>query len=356
MKVLLTYPGSAFSTYDVAHGYEGALRRAGHEVHTFNYHDQLAFYQESLKFWQKENQNFNPHPHMFLIMASERLIIDVIDFVPDIVLIISGYLLHRRAFDMVYKLGVPIVLLLTESPYQDDSQALMIKKGHVDLAFTNDKSSMGNLPGLRAYLPHSYDPSIHYPVEVNRRYETDVFFHGTLWPERRELLSGLADLGPGERGSVIISGFDPCKQPKAESARKDLIDNVELAKWYNGSKICINHHRTFVGTDEDGDQRHINGKAWSLGPRAYEIAACGAFQLCDNSRPELKEVFGDTVATYRNRTDLEDKIGYYLSHKSEREDMAQGAFNKLLRCSFDARTKRILMPAIKSFVSSGRIT
>ncbi len=356
MRILLAYPGSAFSTYDVATGYEAALHKAGHKLQVFNYHDQLAFYQESLKFWKRENANFEPHPNMFLVMASERLVIDVLDFVPDVMVIISGYCLHRRAFDLVYKLGVPIVLLLTESPYQDESQAVIIEKGHIDLAFTNDKSSLETLPGLRAYLPHSYNPAVHYPVEVNERYKTDVFFHGTLWPERRKLFSGLGEIGDGERGSVVIGGFDPSvpDTSAAKAAQKNLVSNEELAKWYNGTKIAINHHRTFVGTDENGDEKHINGTAWSLGPRAYEISACGAFQLCDDTRPELKEVFGDTIATYTDRADLEDKIGYYLNHAKEREDMAEGAFNKLLKCSFDARAKRILMPAIKSFVSSGR--
>jgi len=361
MRILIAYPGSAFSTFDVATGYEAALIQAGHTVHAFNYHDQLAFYQESLKFWEKENQNFNPHPSMFLVMASERLIIDVIDFVPDVALIISGYCLHRRAFDLIYKLGIPIVLLLTESPYQDESQAIIIEKGHVDLSFTNDKSSLETLPGLRAYLPHSYNPLVHYPIHfevINERYKTDVFFHGTLWPERRRMFSNLTRFGDGERGSVVIGGFDPSVKDTsaAKAAQKDLVSNEELAKWYNGTKIAINHHRTFTGTDENGDEKHINGTAWSLGPRAYEISACGAFQLCDDTRPELKEIFGDTVATYKDQADLEDKIDYYLSHESEREDMAQAAFNKLLKCSFGARAKRILMPTIQSFVSSGRKT
>ena len=348
MRILLTYPGSAFSTYDVAAGYERALKKAGHEVSVFNYHDQLTFYQESLKYWVTENPNFEPHPNMFLVMASERLVIDVVDFVPDIVLIVSGFALHRRAYDLIHNLCIPIVLLLTESPYQDKDQAIIIEKGHVKLAFTNDKSSVENLPGLRVYLPHSFDPTVHFPFEVGDQYKTDVFFHGTLWPERRELLAGLS-----ETEGITIGGFDPChlNAALARTAHKDIIDNADLARWYNGTKIAINHHRTFVGTDGDGGHRHINGGAWSLGPRAYEIAACGVFQLCDDTRPELKEVFGDTVAIYSDRADLEDKISYYLGHESERKDMAQGAFNKLLKCSFDARAKRILVPAIQAFVN-----
>src|SRR4030065_2583401 len=96
-----------------------------------------------------------------------------------------------------------------------------------------------------------------------------------------------------------------------------LVDNAELIKYYCGTKIALNHHRTIVGKDSRGEELHID-QAYSLGPRAYEIAACGAFQLCDDTRPELQEVFGDSVATYRDGGDLRDKIAYYLSHDDER--------------------------------------
>ena len=58
MKILLTYPGPRHSTYDVARGYEKALRGLGHEVDAFPYHHYLDFYGVALEAWREK------HPDM----------------------------------------------------------------------------------------------------------------------------------------------------------------------------------------------------------------------------------------------------------------------------------------------------
>jgi spore maturation protein CgeB len=111
----------------------------------------------------------------------------------------------------------------------------------------------------------------------------------------------------------------------------------------------LNHHRTFVGVD--GVEIHIApGTAWSIGPRAFEIAACGAFQLCDDTRPELAEVFGDTVATYSSAEDLRNQIGYYLAHDDEREEMAWRSYCRVQGCTFEARAREIVIPVLEEAI------
>ena len=346
VRILIIYPGHSISTMDVATGYERALRALGHNVWPFNYHSSLAFYQEAIDYWAERNPGFDPDHGAYLILASERCIIEALDFMPDVVLIVSGMAFHRRAYDLLDRLRFPLALILTESPYLDRSQSLIVKKGHIKVAFTNDKRSVGPLSetGVRIeYLPHSYDPATHYPRNTNGNHDTDVFFHGTLWPEREQLLAPLRDLPH----RVRISGIDPSiKSLKdADKVLENMVHNDELADWYCGTKIALNHHRTFVGV-EDG-QRHIEpGAAHSLGPRAFEIAACGAFQLCDDTRPELAEVFGDTVATYTDERDLRDKIGYYLAHDDEREAMALRSHRRVQGCTFETRARDIVIPTL----------
>ena len=48
MKILLVYPGASWSPYDVATGYEAALRSLGHEVVTFDYHLEYGFFKRYL--------------------------------------------------------------------------------------------------------------------------------------------------------------------------------------------------------------------------------------------------------------------------------------------------------------------
>ena len=101
-------------------------------------------------------------------------------------------------------------------------------------------------------------------------------------------------------------------------------------------------------------QTHIQpGAAYSVGPRAYEIAACGAFQLCDNSRPELKEVFGNSVETYQDADDLGEKMRYYIQHDDERADMAYHSWESMVGHSYVDRTQHILIPTLERWSKGG---
>lgn len=356
MRVLVIYPGHSHCTFDVAQGYERALRELGCQVTVYDYHNALAFYQEALRHWQARTPTFEPPDGAALVLASEHAVIEAVDCVPDVVLIVNGMALHRRAFELLHRLGLPLALLLTESPYLDEAQGKIAALGRVRLALTNDKASVARLrqavPEARVeYLPHSFDPKRHRPCWVGPQYKCDVFFHGTLWPERVALFEPLQEVANGWH--VRLSGVDPTitDPARADEALAGLVDNAELASWYNGCKIALNHHRTFVGVDGNGQGRHIGqGEAWSLGPRAFEIAACGAFQLCDDARPELTEIFGDSVATYRDGQDLARQVDYFLrpAHEAERSEMAVEAFNRVQGCTFRRRAEEVLLPALES--------
>ena len=363
MRILLAYPGHGFSTIDVASGYAKGLRDLGHEVFEFNYHLKLAFFQEGLRRWAKLfPDDFSRTEDDWVILASEALFIEVFDVVPDVVIIICGLALHRRVYDMIEKLGIPKVLILTESPYADDDQSLIIEKGSIAAAFTNDRASVKKLrkdTGVRVeYLPHSWNPGTHFERGMpDGKYLSDVFFFGTLWPERKELFSGLGTFekdGPNierlhsNNGiAVNVAGVEPIRNGKVEG----FIHNAEMAWYYAGTKIAINHNRTVMGEDEDGKPLHVKrGQAWSLGPRAFEISACGTFQLSDGKRPELKKVFGRTVPTYKDSKDLAAKVRYYLDRPDERLDMSIQASKKIQYCRFEDRAREILIPTIMEVI------
>jgi hypothetical protein len=65
-----------------------------------------------------------------------------------------------------------------------------------------------------------------------------------------------------------------------------------------------------MGWGHDAPQL-ATGAAESLSPRAYELAACGAFHLSDE-RAEVSEVFGDLVPTFRTPAQAEYLIRQWL--------------------------------------------
>jgi len=362
MRILLIYPGHGYSTKDVAEGYEAGLRELGHEVTTFDYHNSLVYHSHALAYWAKKNRRFSFTEQDLMKISAYDSVIMAVEMVPDVVIIVTGLALHKVFFDILGKqLGLPLALILTESPYIDHVQAKMLP--HVHVCFTNDRKSVAGLQALGEpggaeewagpfhppvhYLPHSFDPARHYPGEVDRRYQYDVFFCGSPFPERAALFRHVR--WPwGIRTKIAMP-----KRKGSFGHVRGVIPNNELAQYYRGSRICLNLHRTVVGV-KPGDSggytgEHIQrGQAWSLGPRAFEIAACGAFQLTDDSRGELREVFGDSVATFDGTPrDLGDKVRYYLAHDQEREEMAREACRRVQGCSFAERGRSILIPGIE---------
>lgn len=342
MRILLIYPGATWSPYDVATGYEAALRALGHEVFVFNYHTEYEYTSSYLAYLSREHGLTFP-ADAARVLASERVTIAIVDRRPDVILNVMGFSLHQRAYVHAHILGVPMAVILTESPYADEQQADMLRRNAVAMAFTNDKSSVGPLSQLCIstqihYLPHSFNPGRHYPHQVNGDYGTDVFFYGTLWPERKALLDQL-DLS-AYNASVGLTLFD-----RESGEMPQVIENDDMTLWYSGTKIAINHHRTALG---DGSGYVVN--PYSLGPRAFEISACGAFQLCDDARPELWDVFKGSVATYSDADDLQGKIEHYLHHDRARKQMAAAALDAVQPCSFMNRAQEIVVPALEQLV------
>ena len=352
MRILLIYPGHRYSTFDVANGYETGLNELDCDVRVLDYHNRLSFYENALQLNAAKDEEFHRRGADSLVLASESVILEAVEYAPDVVLVISGMALHRNAFELLHQLQLPVFLLATESPYLDKWQALIANKGYVAGILTNDKYSVSvlheetDLPVV--YLPHSYDPRIHRPKTVSEDYQSDLLFVGTLWPERQELFEPLVEHIENQNGDspvLFIGGIDPAII-KEEPESVEYVDNTDLALLYSGTRIALNQHRTVIEGGDDGPKHIDPSNAYSVGPRAFEIAACGAFQLSD-SRPELLDIFGDSVGVYTGSDDLIQKVDYYLANDKERQEMADAARTRIQGCTFEARARDILLPFLE---------
>jgi len=355
MKVQVIYPGATWAVYEVAIGYVEALQELGHTVRVFNFHDTYAVWTDFFNFLHTRKGGTFP-PDAATMWASKMSIIDMIEFLPDVVLVITGLAWHKRAYMLAHCLDVPVAVLFTESPYMDDQQALIASKGFVRLAFVNEKTSVATFaekaPDVpTVYLPHSFSTKRHRVFDVEQEYRSDLFFHGTRWDERGALLDAI-DL-PGRDVHISTARFvtrvDLETGLERQTVEGEVIPNDELVKWYNGTKIALNHHRRDVW----GGGLVAAHAAYSLGPRAFEIAATRTCQLCDDQRQELVDVFGDSVATYANAQELNRKAEYLLSHDDERTDMASAALERVRACSFLNRAREIMIPAIEQHIMRG---
>jgi len=173
-----------------------------------------------------------------------------------------------------------------------------------------------------------YDPEVFHPVsdaEISKediaRLTCQISFTGSSYNQKAEgayradILSFVSDY------DLRIWGGDnwPYRFKYLPDLQKCYQGNrlayTDLIKLYKLSKINLNLPAPQV--------------TFTFQPRVFEIAACEGFQIIDN-RAKLRDLFTeDEIVTFDTIGELRDKVAYYLSHETERQQMTGRLFQKV---------------------------
>lgn len=318
MRVLLAWAAAPFSIRDVTTGLRGALIRAGHEVRDYRLDNRLAL---MTKAFPDEMQQ----GHEICRLATENVLAEATYHAADLVLVTSGLSFHEVGLWLLDKYKIPTAVVLTESPYADDAQSAWVSRYPALSVFTQERTS-AKKHGWH-YLPLAYDQTVHMPTAPDPDEACDVLFVGTGWQERQTLFEGVDWTGIHVRFRGFFPGMTD-ESPLKSLYEEGSVENSDLPRAYAACKIALNPYRQ-------------SSTAESMNPRAYELAACGVFQLSD-ARAEATEVFGDAVPTYRSAAELEALIRHYLAHPEERQAKAEAARIRVQGHTFDRRVADII--------------
>lgn len=359
MKLLVVHPGHGFSTDDCARGLMRGLESLGHTV--VEYKNDIRLKTAGMKLnlmWQAAGKDELVKPSFEGVMyeAGVHVYDEVLRHSCDAVVVVNGELFHPSHALKLRKLGIPVGLWLTESPYRDEFY--WGSAACYDIVWTNerstaqvyaDKISQQPIRNTRAvhYLPTGYNPREHYPRAVDYGLpEHDVLFVGSGFIERVEMLRGVdwrgidlalygvwsytgskttpkrlnATLGPAWRAwqwARRLMG-DQDVTELVRHVRGPVIKNKQAVGLYTRAKINLDLART---TTTDGRNPAHVPMPESMGPRLKELAAIGAFCIAE-WRPEIEETFGDLVPTFRTPDELEAQVRYWIERPAEREAKA----------------------------------
>lgn len=350
MRILVVHPGDGFSTSDVYDGLVWGLRQQpGVTVYEYNLLAELELHEmmhSAFVDYCTRIGQLAPDYDVFLDAARGIALKAIHREITHLIAVSGSKLPWGIPHTLRTRLGIQTAILCTESPY-----LTLERERHdaavYDVVFTNDRAApplfTRNDPATIHYLPHAYHPGRHTPDGPVGE-PTDVRFIGTLFPERAALFEGVDwqglrwDLrGLDYRGKQPAQSLDD-----ARALMSQIVPNAEAAALYRGSGIVLNHHRT-IRHPSTGE--HIDAaEAESIGPRAYEIAACRAFQLCDDSRPELHDLFQGSVPTYKagESADLARQVRHYHALPGVREAHARAAHEAVRPHHWGARAAHIL--------------
>lgn len=231
--------------------------------------------------------------------------------------------LKRRGIKLAQWCGLPATTMLAR-----DRGNLK----YFDLIFTPANLEAGlraaGAAGHIAYTPIGINPFEQRPVTLTlaerARFQSDVCFIGNLSPRFHSTRRAMVEYALTHGVAMKIWG----------GVRADYINSPILAGWQGqiwgkevmkalcASKIGLNFHVDH----QPGELNH------GLNVRAFELPACGVFQLLQRV-PSVSEFFQEDreIVCFDNQDEMLDKIHYYLTHEAERQAIAQAGYERVLR-------------------------
>jgi spore maturation protein CgeB len=358
MKVLLIWPSHTNSTWNTAFAYHKALKRLNVKVADFIYSTELITQNLAINaFRGTKDVTYDGDA----IYKSNLLLMGyVATALPDVVMIATGLDLYKSAwkwlneFRQQLKNPYKIVTIFTETPYRPSEEIELAMWS--DYIFTNEANFVDRFRQFQPrtwYMPQAYDDRLHKPGEREHIY--DVYMCGSGFKKRLEILS---QVDWDETGAdLTLKGLFPDIDKDSvlyPYYQEGLVKNEKVVEDYQASNICLNIHRQegeIVIFERDLPNSYSREKrnfkvtdAYSMNNRTCEIAATGGFQIVDDSRQEIKDVFGDSVPRFaiNEPGELQELVRFYTQQPSQRAKLAEEARLRIQGRTYLANTKKIL--------------
>ena len=225
-----------------------------------------------------------------------------------------------------------------EDPYE--TAAIRRLAPLFDHLFTNDVGSIG-AHERATFLPLAgsslFDKR---QVRPDEHCDYDVSFVGSPWPSRTRLIRAVMKRRPDLRYKFALS-----HNPYVPNGYLDLPEfdysqgpsHFEFVEIANRSRVVLSIHRDFVGAGE-------NVAASNPGPRVFEVALAGGFQVIDRREADVDAFFGPSeVATYASVDECVREIDRALSDPEERVRRAWAAQARArIEHTYESRTRALL--------------
>lgn len=175
-----------------------------------------------------------------------------------------------------------------------------------DLVITQN---MMHLPVYERYgykhmvvMPYSADPLVYKPHQPQPDFHSDLLIVGDYSVERLPYIHVIRQRFAGKKIRALGRNWESVDQIEIWQPSSETM----LSAYYNGANMIVH---------------------WDAAPRPlYEIAACGVFQMVENS-PEIHELMkpGEDVVIFSNPEQLGSKLQYYSENTDQKRRIASRA-------------------------------
>ncbi len=227
--------------------------------------------------------------------------------------------------DAAKKLGFPLAIWLTDDPYEFDAEYKFAELA--DVVFTNDRwtRSFYRRPHV-FHLPTAASKTQHFrevPAS-DRKYDYDIFFCGVGFSNRQSIIDGLAPVLRKHR--TLICGDE--WRGHASYVRNERLSSHQLIEHYSRSRIVLN-----LARDHSYANERFKITPSTPGPRTFEAAMAGAFQMIFADRPEVLDYYepDQEIVLFSGLSDFAEKVKFYLGNPASRMEIARASQQRTLR-------------------------
>ena len=259
----------------------------------------------------------------------------------NFIFFMNGHHLNRVVLKIIKDLGRKMVMWQIDDPYWTD---LSVEMAPIcEFIFTVDSAAVPIYQenGCKNvfFLPLAF-PSKFENFQKEKSYESDICFVGTPFKNsyRVKVIDELSDFLKNYKvkllGSHVLSdswqGALSNYETLKSFIKEEFVPYEESVKYQLASKINLNIHRDSFSHNMDRNNNKIMAK--SPNDRTFILGGLGAFQLVDDLRPDLGDLFeiGKEIVTFSGPQDLKEKIAFYMEHDKERQTISSAAQKKVL--------------------------
>lgn len=283
------------------------------------------FYEQTLSFYSRFDDRFREST-LLCSLEPVRLLETIRSEKPDFLFALQGYTIPRDILYEISRTGIPSAVWLLDEPYDTLKSAdVGTFFSHVfvqDAASVEHHRKFGN-PETH-YLPHGFE---HLEVHTKRScpLRWDVSVVGTGFPRRRRALKAIRSV---TRSVLVVGSGWSDKFDGDGLEHKPSASPLEAATIYNESRINLNVHRE----ETDFSVSSETFRAVSPNGSVFYVAGCGAFQIADDSRRDLPNLFepGKEIILYHDSEELQALVSRYLADEQERTRIAEAGRKRAL--------------------------
>lgn len=286
------------------------------------------------------NTNYTHNPNAYLTLAIARAAQDVLGKENVVVadnrslgelaakgehetlICIDGQRINIPLLQRVRPAFKKMILWTFEDPFMKEFN--VANAGLFDYVFTNDPVCVEAYGNKGYYLPLAASTSLHdRKVKTLKELDYDIFFAGTMWPNRVETLRHIITAFPDARLKLVCPGNEylpPLPSDIAELALQRPVSHEAFIDFANASAVTLTMFRDYAS---HGD----TSLATAPGPRFYELGLAGTAQVVEAPEVMDKKYFDDVngVSLCRNINEIVASVDALLSNPSLRRKSAQSA-------------------------------